>query len=152
MKQAITPKDCSAMRRRTRGGFGMLDLLVAFTLLVAAISVATPLLVRHGQIIKSQRNYRLALDELSNQLERLTALSPQELPPAIERLAPAPFVMERLHKAQISGELAPIEGGSRVTLRLTWDEVGGRKEPVALAAWVFAGPRAASTETGVPQP
>ncbi len=123
---------------RSRRGFSMLDLMVALTLLVAATSVVVPLVVRHGQVLQSQRHYRLALDELSNQLDRLAALPPDELPSAVRQLAPSPFIAERLPGAKLTGELAPVDGGVRVTLDITWDDVGRRKQPVTLAAWVFA--------------
>jgi hypothetical protein len=122
----------------------MIDLMVSLTLLIAAMSTVTPLVVQHGRILQSQRHYRLALDELSNQLERLTALAPDELPNALQQLAPSSFVAERLSGANISGELAAVEGGKRVTLHITWNEVGRRKRPLTLAAWVFTPPRAAA--------
>jgi hypothetical protein len=122
----------------------MLDLMVALTLLIAAMSLVGPLVVRHGQVLKSQRHYRLAMDELTNQLERLAALAPERLSDAMEQLALSPFIAERLVGAKIEGELAPVEAGVRITLHMTWDEIGHRREPVTLAAWVFARPAAAA--------
>lgn len=130
----------------------MLDLLVAFTLLVASMSISTQLVVRHAQLLKSQRNYRLALDELTNQLDRLTALSPSELTRAIEAIAPSEFVVGRLPNARLSGKLAEIAGGSRVSLDITWDEMGHRKKPVTMAAWVFESSPLPATATGASRP
>lgn len=130
----------------------MLDLFVAFTLLVTAMSISTPLVVRHAQLLKSQRNYRLALDELSNQLERLTVLDPADLPAAIEGLAPSEFITQRLPNARLSGNLAESEGGTRIVLDVTWDEMGHRKEPVTLAAWVFERSQASDEITRRAQP
>jgi hypothetical protein len=114
-----------------------LDLLVAFTLLVAAIGVATPLVVQHGRLLKSHRNYRLALDELSNHLDRISALPLAELPRAIEQLTPSPFFIERLPGAKLSGELQPAESGTRVTLKLSWREAQRERAPLSMSAWVF---------------
>jgi hypothetical protein len=125
---------------RCRRGTGSLDLLVSFTLLVTAISVATPLVVRHGRLLRSQRDYRLALDELSNQIDRLTALPLDELTQAVKQLSPSPFVTERLAGARLSGELQPAESGTRITLALSWNETERVRAPVTLAAWVFAPP------------
>jgi hypothetical protein len=124
-------------RADDRRGTGTLDLLVSFTLLLTAISVVTPLVVRHGRMLKSHRNYRLALDELSNQIDRLTALSPDKLPQEVKQLSPSTFVAERLPGARLSGELQPIESGTRVTLKLSWNDVERDRAPVTLAAWVF---------------
>ena len=126
-----------AARSHCRRGTGSLDLLVSFTLLVAVIGVATPLIVRHGRLLKSHRDYRLALDELSNQLDRLTALPPDELSQSIERLEPPAFLTERLPGAKLSGELQPVESGTRVTLKLSWNETERHRAPVTLAGWVF---------------
>lgn len=130
----------------------MLDLFVAFTLLTTAMSISTPLVVRHAQLLKSQRNYRLALDELSNQLERLTVLAPADLPTAIQRLAPSEFIAQRLPNVILSGNLAESEGGMRIVLDVTWDEMGHRKKPVTLAAWVFERSQAPGETTGGAQP
>jgi hypothetical protein len=139
-------------RQSVRRGFSMFDLLVAFTLLVTAMSISTPLVVQHAQLLKSQRNYRLALDELTNQLERLTTLAPAELPTAIEAIAPSAFISERLPSTQLSGKLAEVAGGTRISLDIAWDEMGHRRKPVTLAAWVFDGsPRTIAT-TGASQP
>jgi hypothetical protein len=120
-----------------RRGTGSLDLLVSFTLLVTVISVSTPLIVRHGRLLKSQRDYRLALDELSNQMDRLTTLPADDLPQAVKQLSPSTFVTDRLHGAKLGGELQPAESGMRITLTLSWKETERVRAPVVLAAWVF---------------
>jgi hypothetical protein len=120
-----------------RRGTGTFDLLVAFTLLTTVITVATPLFVRHSQMLRSHRNYRLALDELSNQMDHLIVLSNDELPDALKRLTPSTFIAERLPSPQLQGELQPAEFGNRITLKLSWNETERRRAPVALAAWVF---------------
>jgi hypothetical protein len=137
--------------RNIRAGTSTLDALVACTLLVTVVSVATPLVVRHTGLLKSQRNYRLALDELSNQLEHLTALRNDELAEAVDKLAPSAFLTERIPSAELSGELQPAETGTRVTLKLSWNESQVRKEPLSLAAWVIPAPQpSAAPEEGQP--
>jgi hypothetical protein len=128
---------CRNVPRNIHAGTSTLDALIACTLLVTVISVATPLVVRHSRLLKSQRDYRLALDELSNQMERLTALRNDELAEAIDKLAPSAFLTERIPSAELSGELRPAETGTRVTLKLSWNESQVRKEPLSLAAWVI---------------
>jgi hypothetical protein len=134
----VNSNSCLARLARFRRGTGTLDLLVSFTLLVTVISVATPLVVRHGRLLRSQRDYRLALDELSNQMDRLTALPLDELPQAVKQLSPSQFVSERLPGTRLSGELQPDESGARITLSLSWNETERFRAPVALAGWVFA--------------
>lgn len=138
----------STRRPAARRGLSMLDLFVSLALLVTLISVATPLVVRHGRLLKSQRNYRLALDELSNQLELLNGLRSDELPDAVKRIAPSPFVAERLSGARLTGKIEPAEVGGRVTLQLAWNEIGRRDAPVSLSAWILPVP---GQSHGVPE-
>jgi hypothetical protein len=130
----------------SRCGTSTLDALTAFTLIVTVISVVTPLAVRHGRLLKSQHQYRLALDELSNQMEKLTALSTEELPQAAQQLKPSDFITARLPGAQIKAELQPAESSTRLSLSITWRDAERDKAPLTLAAWVF--PKTESNAAG----
>ena len=127
-------------RQHSRRGTSLLDLMVSFALLVALVSVTTPLVVRHGWLLKSHRNYRLALDELSNQMDRLVGVPADQLPGAVERLAPSEFVAERLSGTKLIGQIKPGRIGQRLTLELSWNEPGRRERPVTLAAWIIPTP------------
>lgn len=146
----MKPTQASSHSGRLRfcRGLSTLDLLVALTLLVTAMSVVTPLLVRYGRVMSSHRHYRLALDELSNQLERLRALPVRDVPSAIERLTLSSFIKERLPGAELKGQLRPETGGSRVKLSLSWNEGERYSAPVSLAAWVFPAAPAEKASTG----
>lgn len=146
-----------AIRRRATGrqlrrGWGMLDMFVAFTLLVATITVVTPLLVRHGRLLESQRHYRIALEELTSQLDRLTVLPLEQTPDAVDRLKPSEFLAEKLPGAELTAKLATIEDGTRITLSLSWNAPGRRDAPVMLSGWAFSrrGVAADSAEGGQP--
>ena len=121
--------------RLMRCGSITYEVLVAFTLLTTLLSLSLSAMVRHGRLLTSEQNYRLALDEVSNQLDRLTALRGNELSPAVKELQLTPFTAERLADAQLVGEIAPTDIGERVTLRLTSRGPNGPK--VAMAGWVF---------------
>ena len=121
--------------RRRRRGLSSVEAVVAFALLASVTTVSAQLFVAHGRLLKSQRNYRLALDELSNQLERLVALPPAELSSAVDQLAVSPSALERLPGAQIHGEVAESALGRRVTLEIWWDEPNRQEAPVRLTAW-----------------
>ena len=122
------------LRRR---GVSSIELVVAFTLLSAVLTGATVLVVRHGRLLQVHRDYQVALDEVSNQLERLTALPAGDLPAALERLEPSPFAAGRLPEAKLQGKLEPADLGQRLTVQLTWNEPQRRSAPVSLAAWVL---------------
>jgi len=130
-------KDDQSRRCVPRRGVTSLEVIVAFTLLSGVLAVSTTLVVRHGRLLAEQRDYRLALDEVSNQLDRLAALPEEELSEAMEQLSPSPFTASRLPGAKLSGELEAAEMGQRITLRLVWDEPQRDTAPVSLAAWIF---------------
>lgn len=129
-------------RANRRLGTGSLDLLVSFTLLMTVLTAVTPLVVRYHRTVKSHRDYRLTLDELSNQMERLTALPAAELTDTIKKLTPSKFIQSRLAEPKLTGELQAADGGTRITLRMTWAETERDRAPVTLAGWVFAAPPA----------
>ena len=137
-----------ARRLRLRRATSSIEVLVAFTMLTTVLSVSVPLLIRNDRLLAAHRDYRVALDELSNQLDRLTALPSAELPQAMERLAPSAFVATRLPGAELNGQLEPGDLGTHLTLKLSWDEPQRRHAPVALAAWVFAPPPTGGQPTG----
>jgi hypothetical protein len=125
----------SANYRRT--ATSTLEVIVAFTLLSGVMAALAPLVVKHRRLLTAQRDYRLALDEVSNQLERLKALPEGEVAAALEQLKPSEFAAAKLPGAELRGELESIEFGRRLRLSLTWDEPERRGAPVSLAAWIL---------------
>ena len=121
---------------KTRRGTTTIELLVSFTLLSTVLGAALPLVVRHGRILHSARQYRVALDELSNQAERIGALSHEEAIKTIDKLKPSPFAAERLPDAKLTADVASSDGAERVTLSLSWNEPGRQAAPVSLVAWL----------------
>jgi hypothetical protein len=139
-----TSKPMSGDRARPRRGVSSIEVLVAFTLLAGIMTISTSLLVKQGRMLQAQREYRLALDELSNQMERLTVLPEDALREAVDSLKPSSTIAERLSGVQLRGELQPAEIGQRVTLRIWWDEPQRSAAPLRLTAWVL--PRTATDE------
>jgi hypothetical protein len=132
--------------RDSRTGASSLELLIAFTLLASVIAFATPLAVKHNRLLTAQRNYRVALDELSNQVDRLMLLSDAELREAVTMIRPSEFASQRMPGVKIQGQLEPIDVGQRLTLSLSWDDQPSSVPPISLSAWVV--PRAATAAAG----
>jgi hypothetical protein len=122
---------------RHRPGSTALEALVAFTLLSGALTFATPLVVQHSRLLKAQRNYRLALDEVSNQIERLSLLPTDELAGALSQLKPSELIAAKLPGAELSSKLDDLDIGRRLTLRLSWQGPQGIPTTVSLATWVL---------------
>jgi hypothetical protein len=139
--------------RRPRSGISSIEAIVAFTLLSTTLTLSLPLIVHHQRLLESTRHYRLALDELSNQLDRLTALSTTDVRSQLARLSPSPFLSKILPGAALTGELQSADLGRRLTLRLTWNDLPRSPTSVALAAWILPAAEpsvAASKEGGAP--
>jgi hypothetical protein len=118
-------------------GSSSLEAIVAFTLLSAALTFATPLVVQHSRLLKAQRDYRLALDEVSNQIERLSLLPADELSTALSQLKPSELIAAKLPAAELRGKLDESDIGRRLTLQLSWPALQGSPTTVSLATWVL---------------
>ena len=146
---AVAAATCFPPIADPRHGTSSLEVLVAFSLLCSVLALSTPLIVKHGRLLAAQRDYRLALDELSNQLERLTALPDEKRLAALQQLTPSSFAAARLPGAQLRGEVHALDLGQCLTLRLWWDEPQRKAAPVMITAWMF--PRPEQPQRGADQ-
>ncbi|MEM8865211.1 MAG: hypothetical protein AAGF31_06645 [Planctomycetota bacterium] len=117
---------------RKRNAVTVIETLISFTLLITIFGACMPVVVRHHQLLADERDYRLATDELSNQLDRLVGLPAMELDDAVANL-PAPT----MKGAKLVGETEELELGVRVTLTLRWPEHGVRRPAITLVGWSF---------------
>jgi len=130
---------CDRADLHERRGVTLFELLVAFSLLAGIVSVSAGLVVRHGRLLSSARNQRLAIEELANQMERVTSLRREQLSAFIA--APAPSALAREHlsgvtlAATLSDAVVPDEG-QKIILAIEWNEPGRRGNPLRLAGWL----------------
>jgi hypothetical protein len=103
--------------------------------LLVVMSFVSSLVFRIDFVWKDTGHHRAAMNELSNQLERLTLLSPDEVSAAIDRLEPSEMVSRTLHEPELSGELVKDDWGDRIVLKLNWRRPYPGK-PVQLVAWL----------------
>lgn len=127
---------CRLAPRLPRRAVSSFEALVALTLLTSVLGMSVPLVVRHGRLLASARQYRLAVEELTNQLERLAALPPGDLATAVESVQVSEFTAAKLRGAELTGAVVPAELGQRVTLHIVWDEAQRRTAPLSMTAWV----------------
>ena len=119
---------------KRRRGLTVTEVVVAATLVVSLIGLFAPMSVRIGRVWQSTRQYRLAFNELANQMERLTSLSPTDCQAALPSLTPSTRVSESLPGSQLFGEVIHDEDGTRLKLSLNWER-GAKSEPVSLVGW-----------------
>ncbi len=125
------------LRDMQRRGVTLFELLVAFGILSVIISVSAGLLVRHGRLLTSGRNQRLAVEELANRMELLHALPPTAREAFLAAPAPSPFAAAHLPGATLAAVAAPPDAGlQRIELAIEWNESGRRGHPLRLAGWL----------------
>jgi hypothetical protein len=134
MKQ---PKITSRRVFRDRRATTMLEVLVSFTLLISVLGVSAPLIVRQGRLMSGQRQYRMALDEATNQLERLSSLSETQCRKELDSLKPSELIAQRLPRVKLHGKLEAADIGQRLTLQLTWGDRPHAGTSITMAAWIL---------------
>jgi hypothetical protein len=125
----------SKTERMSRHGLVMTELLVSALLLMTTLSFLVTLSFRTGRLWQESRHYRLAVDELSNQMQRLTSLNADEIDAELADLQPSTAIQSALPNPQLAGEKLADEHGARVRLKITWDRPGNAR-PISLVAWV----------------
>jgi len=138
-------------RASHRDGFTITELIVAATLLVVIMSVVASLTVRSGRLWQDSRHFPLAVDELSNQLERLTSLDEASRAEAITKLSPSIQMLDTLPNPVLTAETLADESGTRLVLHLAWDRLG-KSSPVTLVGWVDPLPTEAKPAAGEKSP
>ncbi|MDZ4659201.1 MAG: hypothetical protein SH868_16640 [Bythopirellula sp.] len=113
----------------------MTELIVAATLLMTALSLVVTLSFRTGKLWQESRHYKLAVEELTNQLERLTILDETELDAALGELAVSEKMQTALPNPRLSGTKIVDADVTRVMLEIEWDRVG-KSEPLTLVGWL----------------
>ena len=138
--------------RASRRGITLFELLAAFSILSVVIPVSAGLLVRNGRLLVSARNQRIAIDELTNQLERLRSLAVPE--PGAFVAGPEPSAFAAAHLPGVTLALTADPPGSgperRVELAIEWNEPVRRGHPLRLVGWIPA--RATSVRAGEGSP
>lgn len=119
-----SPANHLPAQQTPRHGFTVTELLVSALLLTSVMSLVGPLAVRSGRLWQDARQGRLALEELSNQLDRLTYLSEDQRNAALAELEPAESIRKALPNPQLTAEILHDRDGQRLVLQLTWDRVG----------------------------
>ena len=104
----------------SRRGITILELLVSVAILLATVTVITTLIFKCGMIWKDVSQRRVAVRELSSQLEELTLLDQDSAKEQIEQLELSAICTERLPEAKLTGVLSEDNLGVRIQLSLNW--------------------------------
>ena len=118
-----------------RRGTTLLECIVAASILSIAIGTVTMAVFRIGRIWTDTGHYRIALQEVSNHLESLTQLPPDQVQSAIDAMVVSSEVAQSLVDAKFRGELIQDDQGDRVNLSLTWGDERTTR-PIHMTAWL----------------
>lgn len=120
---------------QNRNGITAIELMVSAVSLLTIISVVSTLGVRINGVWKDIGHRRVAVCELSNQLEKLTRLPAGDLENELASLEPSEHCLRSLRNAKLQATTEADALGTRIVLSLNWD----RRHPgkaVQLAAWL----------------
>lgn len=134
--------NCQPYQRRARRGSMLTELVVAGGLLVTAMGLVATTLAAGRKLQRIEQERIVAVDELSNQLEQLTALPRESLQAALDKLQPSEWAAEILDEAELSADIVDDAYGARLELQLNWrrlgDDQAGRSPPLTVVGWLSA--------------
>lgn len=133
--ESFGPTQSTVAPRGRRGGIAAAELIISAVLLITVMSFVTTICFRINLVWKDINHHRVAMGELSNQLEELTQLSPQEARTAVDSLKPTAICARSLQNPEITGEVVDDELGSRILLQLNWKRSNPGKA-VELVGWI----------------
>lgn len=122
-------------RRGRRTGTSLTELVVASSLLVTAAGLVATSAVGTHRLLRLEQQNRVAVDELSNQLERLTLMQDDELETALLELEVSDWAARSLRDAVLSGTSIDDASGRRIKLTIRWDRVG-TSAPLTAVRWI----------------
>ncbi len=120
----------------SRQGFTSTELVVASSLLVGLMGVVGPLAVSSTRLWIESRHHQLALQELTSELERLTAMDSRARANAVKSIEPSAFLLNAAPKAEIEAETLRDQDGERLALTLHWNRDDHPRAPLRLVAWI----------------
>jgi prepilin-type N-terminal cleavage/methylation domain-containing protein len=132
------PQSCNRRFGRSRQGFTLAEMLVAVAIMVGIMSFVTTFCFQINQLWKSVGHHRMASCELSNQLERLTLLSGDQIEAELKNLEPSEACQRTLKEAILTGEIIQDAIGDRIVLRINWKR-NNPGSPVELSGWIVDG-------------
>ena len=130
-------------------GVSSIEFLVSFSVMATVMTFATTMTLNISRVWRDIEHHRLAVCELSNQLEELTRLTGESLVERIAEIRPSEFCKRGLNEPQISAEIGSDNLGQRIDLELAWKHQPVERK-VRLSGWAIEplSPVAEKTDQG----
>jgi len=107
-------------QRNCRSGFTISEVIVSTVLLMTIMSLVGAVCHRVNLIWFDVNHHRVAVSELSNQLEELTTMTHDQAAVAVKSIEPSESCRQALPAPQLSGEIFEDQLGTRVLLKINW--------------------------------
>lgn len=124
------------MMNRSRSGFTSTELVVASSLMVATMAIVGPLAFRTSRLWQDTRHQQLAMEELSSELERLTALDSETRRQQIDSLTPSESLRLVAPDANLSAVIVDNDDGIQLVVSLDWNLRDAPRAPLQLVGWL----------------
>ena len=129
-----------------RSGMTVIELIVSAMLLLTVMTFMTTLCFRVNMVWKDIGYHRVAVGELSNQLEELQRMTVEEVENELANLQPSELCQMTLRDPRLTGRLVKDELGNRIDLKINWTRQNPG-QPISLTAWLK--PNSGSVKGGV---
>ena len=116
-------------------GITTVELMVSAIVLLGIMSFVGSLTVRINGVWKDIVQRRVAVCELTNQLEHLTLSDEKKIEQKIDSLQPSVHCRNSLRNAKLSATIRDDQLGKRIVLAINWDRTHAGK-PVELSGWL----------------
>ena len=113
----------------------VIELVVSAMLLVTVMTFMTTLCFRVNLVWKDIGHHRVAVGELSNQLEELQRMTPEDVEDELTNLQPSELCQLTLRDPKLTGRLVKDELGNRIDLEINWTRQNPG-QPIVLSAWL----------------
>ncbi|EMI21895.1 hypothetical protein, membrane or secreted [Rhodopirellula maiorica SM1] len=109
--------------------------MVTAALLVSGIGVVAPITVRCGRLWQQTRYRQLALDELTNHMERLVELPIDEIAKEADEFEVSEAARTLLPDVVMDAKIVRNDNDAQLHLSINWKRVGN-PDPLRLVAWL----------------
>ena len=127
----------STITTRRKGGT-LTEVLVAIGVLSTLMTVTLPMSIKLMRFRQVYRQRLLVVEELSNEMDRLTWQSPEQVHAEAGPLELPDELAQHLVDATLTLSLFDEESATRLQLSCSWqDRMGNTVPPVTLTGWVY---------------
>lgn len=117
-----------------RRGVSSIEFLVSFSIMATVMTFVTTMTLNINRVWRDIEHQRLAVCELSNQLEEITRLKGESLIERVGEIEPSDFCKQGLDEPRISAKITSDSLGQRIDLELAWKRRLAEKK-VRLSGW-----------------